>query len=75
MRHMTDAELFAHPGWKWCTFEGARNQVLAIGLTTSFREKLEWLEGAEEVSLRFRAGKTLTPNSPTPDPSVLNSEG
>ena len=54
---MTKEELYAHPGWEWCTFEGARKQVLLIGLETTFREKLEWLEEAETLALRFRANR------------------
>lgn len=54
---MTNEELYAHPGWEWCTFEGARNQVLLLGLQTSFREKLEWLEEAETLTLRMRAAR------------------
>ena len=54
---MTKEELYAHPGWEWCTSEGARKQVLLIGLTTTFREKLEWLEEAENLSLRFKINR------------------
>jgi hypothetical protein len=54
---MTKEELYAHPGWEWCTFEGARKQVLLIGLTTTFREKLEWLEEAENLSLLFQINR------------------
>jgi hypothetical protein len=54
---MTKEELYAHPGWRWCTFEGARDHVLLLGLTTTFREKLEWLEEAETLSLALRAGR------------------
>ena len=50
---MTKDELYAHPGWESCTFEGARNQVLLLGLQTTFREKLEWLEAAETLALRM----------------------
>ncbi len=52
---MTKEELYAHPGWQWCTAEGAELHTLLLGLQTTFREKVEWLEAAEEVSLRFRA--------------------
>lgn len=52
---MTKKELYAHPGWETCTFEGAEMSTLLLGLTTTFREKLEWLEEAETLSLRFRA--------------------
>jgi hypothetical protein len=54
---MTKEELYAHPGWEWCTFEGARKHVLLIGLETTFREKLEWLEEAETLALSFRASR------------------
>ena len=54
---MTKEELYAHPGGEWCTFEGARRQVLLLGLTTTFREKLEWLEQAENLTLELRASR------------------
>ena len=59
---MTKEELYAHPGWQWCTFEGARKQVLLLGLQSTFREKLEWLEEAETLSLRLRANRELRSN-------------
>ena len=52
---MTQEELYAHPGWQWCTPEGAELHTLLLGLKSTFREKLEWLEEAEELTLRFRA--------------------
>ena len=54
---MTREELYAHPGWQCCTFDGARKQVLLRGLQATFREKLEWLEEAEMLSLRLRANR------------------
>jgi hypothetical protein len=54
---MTDDELYAHPGWQWCTFEGARRDILRRGLESTFREKLEWLEEAESLALRFRRAR------------------
>ena len=54
---MTKDELYAHPGWESCTFEGARNQVLLLGLQTTFLEKLEWLEEAETLALHFGANR------------------
>lgn len=54
---MTKRELYAHPGWKSCTFEGAEMETLLLGLKTTFREKLEWLEEAENVSMLFRANR------------------
>jgi hypothetical protein len=49
-----ESELYQHLGWQWCTPEGARKQVLALGLQTTLREKLEWLEEAETFALRLR---------------------
>lgn len=54
---MTKKELYAHPGWEYCTFEGAEMSVLLRGLTTTFREKLEWLEEAENLVLEIRANR------------------
>jgi hypothetical protein len=52
---VTPEEYRNHPGWRWCTAQGARDQVLLIGLETTFREKLEWLEEAETLALRLQA--------------------
>ncbi|MDD5262145.1 MAG: hypothetical protein PHD76_09900 [Methylacidiphilales bacterium] len=54
---MTKEELYADPGWQWCTSEGAELATLLIGLKTTFREKLEWLEEAETLTLRLRASR------------------
>ena len=54
---MTKKKLYAHPGWKSCTFDGAEMCTLLLGLKTSFREKLEWLEEAETLTLRLRASR------------------
>ncbi|PYJ65695.1 MAG: hypothetical protein DME76_17980 [Verrucomicrobia bacterium] len=56
----------AHPEWQWCTFDGARKQALLVGLQTTFREKLEWLEEAETLSLRLRANRESHSNDKTP---------
>jgi hypothetical protein len=48
---------FTDPGWESCTFEGAEMSTLLMGLQTTFREKLEWLEEAETLALRLRAGR------------------
>lgn len=52
---MNDLELYRHEGWQWCTAEGAELHTLLQGLHSSFREKLEWLEEAESLTLRLRA--------------------
>jgi len=49
-----DARLSEHPGWKFCTAEGAELEVLRLGLETTFREKLQWLDEAETLSLRLQ---------------------
>jgi hypothetical protein len=43
-----------HPGWQWCTAEGAELHTLLLGLNTSFVEKVRWLEEAETLSLAMR---------------------
>jgi len=64
---MTKEELYAHPGWQWCTFEGAELHTLLIGLQTTFREKLEWLEEAETLTLALRASREqAVPAATTP---------
>jgi hypothetical protein len=50
-------EFHDHPGWRWCTAQGARDHVLLIGLRSTFREKLEWLEEAETLALRLRGNR------------------
>lgn len=40
-------------GWQWCTAEGAELHSLLLGMNDSFREKLIWLEQAEELTLRM----------------------
>jgi hypothetical protein len=54
---MTQEEFDNHPGWRWSTFQGARDSVLLMGLKTSFREKLEWLEEAETLFLRMQESR------------------
>jgi hypothetical protein len=52
-------ELCKTPDWKWGTFEGAELHTLLLGLTTTFREKLEWLEEAETMILEMRAKQEM----------------
>jgi hypothetical protein len=54
---VTKKELYAHPGWQSCTFEGAEMSTLLLGLQSTFREKLEWLEEAETLTLQLRASR------------------
>jgi hypothetical protein len=50
-------KLLTTPDWRWGTSEGAELHTLLLGLLCTFREKLEWLEGAETLALRWRAGR------------------
>ena len=43
------------PDWRWGTAEGSRDLDRLLDRRLTFREKLEWLEEAEELTLRFRA--------------------
>jgi Flp pilus assembly protein CpaB len=54
---VVEREFYDHPGWRWCTAQGARDHVLLLGLQTTFREKLEWLEEAATLALRLRANR------------------
>jgi len=66
---MNQAELYQHPGWETCTFEGAELSTLLLGLKTTFREKLEWLEEAETLTLQLHAAREAHKKStPPPDP-------
>jgi hypothetical protein len=57
---MTKDELDAHPGWRWCTAKGAREDVLRQGAHSKLRDKLEWLEEAETLTLQLRASREKT---------------
>ena len=46
-------ELANHRNWKSCTFEGAELHSLLLGLETSFREKIIWLEEMQKIQDRF----------------------
>lgn len=46
-------ELANHPSWESCTFEVAELQSLLLGLETSFREKIIWLEEMQKIQERF----------------------
>ena len=48
---MNNLNLYEHPGWKWCTSEGAEMDSLLVGLRMSLPEKLEWLEEMETLTL------------------------
>lgn len=64
---MNWAELDAHPGWQWCTAEGAALHSLLMGLESTLTEKLEWLESAEDLTIALRTSREelKTTESPT----------
>ena len=43
------------PDWKWGTAEGSRDLDRLLDRRLTFREKVEWLEEAETLSLKFQA--------------------
>lgn len=62
-------ELDNHPAWKWCTFEGAELHSLLLGLETSLREKILWMEELQKIQERFsenRIKKRLAENQGAP---------
>jgi len=50
------------PDWRWGTAEGSRDFDRLLDRSLSFREKLEWLEEAETLTLRLRAGREQARN-------------
>ena len=45
------------PDWKWGTPEGSRDLDRLLDRRLTFREKLEWLEEAETLSLRLQQSR------------------
>ena len=45
------------PDWRWGTSEGSREFDRLTDRMLTFREKLEWLEEAETLTLRLRAAR------------------
>ncbi len=52
--------------WRWGTSEGAELHTLLLGLISTFREKLEWLEEAETLTLQLRAAREKRANPRRP---------
>ena len=46
-----------HPGWQWCTAEGAELHTVLMGLKSTMAEKIQWLEEAEDLTIAMRAGR------------------
>ena len=45
------------PSWRWGTPEGSREFDRLLDRSLTFREKLEWLEDAETLTLRLRENR------------------
>ncbi len=45
------------PDWRWGTAEGSRDLDRLLDRRLTFREKLEWLEEAEDLTLQLRASR------------------
>jgi hypothetical protein len=45
------------PSWRWATPEGNRELDRLLDRRLTFREKLEWLEEAERLTLQLRASR------------------
>ena len=56
---MNSKNLYDHPGWKWCTSEGAEMDSLLMGFQMSLIEKLEWLEEMENLKLQSVSNQSL----------------
>lgn len=46
------------PSWAWGTAEGSREFDRLLDRSLTFREKLEWLEEMETLTLRMRAHRS-----------------
>lgn len=51
MLQVENTQLEDHPGWQWCTSEGSELHSLLLGLETPLRDKIKWLEEAEDLVL------------------------
>ena len=45
------------PEWKWGTAEGSRELDRILDRRLTFREKIQWLEEAETLTLAMRASR------------------
>lgn len=70
---MNATTLQDHPGWQWCTAEGAELHTLLMGYNSSFLDKVQWLEEAENLTLAMAASREkmqlAQPASPPDQPA------
>ena len=55
------------PDWKWATSKESRQLDRLLDQHLTFREKLEWLEEAETLSLRLRKSREARSQENTPE--------
>lgn len=67
---MNPAEAAIVPDWRWGTAEGSRELDRLLDRRLTFREKLEWLEAAETLSLRLQASREQSQFSKAVQPST-----
>ncbi|MEA3186582.1 MAG: hypothetical protein QOD99_412 [Chthoniobacter sp.] len=48
---------FMTPDWRWGTAEGSRDFDRLVDRSLTFREKIEWLEEAETLTLQLRVSR------------------
>ena len=65
---MKPVDLPIEPDWKWSTAEGSRDLDRLLDRRLTFREKLEWLEEAETLSLHFEAMRERAARAPGKTP-------
>ncbi|MFM2197462.1 MAG: hypothetical protein RLZZ505_894 [Verrucomicrobiota bacterium] len=52
--------------WYWGTPEGSEMFTLLLGYEESFREKIEWLESAEDLVIQFAKSRENLPQKTSP---------
>ena len=62
------------PSWNWGTSEGSREFDRLLDLSLTFREKLEWLEEMETLTLRMRASRMEGSSGRNPGPLTAESQ-
>lgn len=63
------------PDWKWGTPKGSREFDRLLDRSLTFREKLEWLEEMETLSLQLAAGREASAAKTDADPDLKSFGG
>ena len=54
---MKNPSFHIEPSWRWGTPEGSREFDRLLDRSLTFREKLEWLEEMDSLTLRMRGSR------------------